>query len=54
MSSKWVQVRDSLLEAVKAEEVGKEFKDNLVGWAEGAKSEMRLFSRSQSTSACMC
>ena len=34
MSSKWVQVRDSLLEAVKAEEVGKELKDNLVGWAE--------------------
>lgn len=34
MSSKWVQVRDSLLEAVKAEEVGKELKDRLVGWAE--------------------
>ena len=34
MSSKWVQVRDSLLEAVKAEEVGKELKDNLVDWAE--------------------
>ena len=29
-----VQVRDSLLEAVKAEEVGKALKDNLVGWAE--------------------
>ncbi|MBR1696432.1 MAG: hypothetical protein IJ709_13785 [Selenomonas sp.] len=32
--SKWVQVRDSLLEAIKAEEVGKTLKDRLVGWAE--------------------
>ena len=34
MSSKWVQVRDSLMEAIKAEEVGKELKNCLVGWAE--------------------
>jgi len=34
MSSKWVQVRDSALEAIKAEEVGKAVKDRLVGWAE--------------------
>ena len=34
MSSKWVQVRDSLMEAIKAEEVGKELKNRLVGWAE--------------------
>ena len=32
--SKWVQVRDSLLDAIKAEEVGKELKNRLVGWAE--------------------
>jgi hypothetical protein len=32
--SKWVQVRDSLLDAIKAEEVGKELKNNFVGWAE--------------------
>jgi len=34
MSSKWVQVRDSALEAIKAEEVGKAVKDRFVGWAE--------------------
>ena len=27
-------MRDSLLDAIKAEEVGKELKDSLVGWAE--------------------
>ena len=32
--SKWVQVRDSLLDAIKAEEVGKELKNRFVGWAE--------------------
>lgn len=32
--SAWVQVRDSLVEAMKVEEVGKELKDRFVGWAE--------------------
>ena len=32
--SKWGQVRDSLLDAIKAEEVGKELKNRFVGWAE--------------------
>ena len=32
--SKWVQVRDSLVEAMQVEEVGKELKDRFVGWAE--------------------
>jgi hypothetical protein len=34
MSSKWVQVRDSIVDAMQAEEVGKELKDRFVGWAE--------------------
>jgi len=34
MSSKWVQVRDSIVDAMQVEEVGKELKDRFVGWAE--------------------
>ena len=32
MSSKWVSIRDSVLEALKLEEVGKSLKDKFVGW----------------------
>lgn len=32
MSSKWVEIRDSVLEALKLEEVGKGLKDKFVGW----------------------
>lgn len=32
MSSKWVEIRDSVLEALKLEEVGKGLKDRFVGW----------------------
>jgi len=32
--SAWVQVRDSLVEAMQVEEVGKELKDRFVDWAE--------------------
>ena len=32
MSSKWVPIRDSILEALKLEDVGKELKNNFVGW----------------------
>lgn len=30
--SKWVEIRDSVLEALKLEEVGKGLKDKFVGW----------------------
>ena len=32
MSSKWVPIRDSILEALKLEEVGKGLKNRVVGW----------------------
>ena len=32
MSSKWVEIRNSVLEALKLEEVGKGLKDKFVGW----------------------
>lgn len=32
MSSKWVPIRDSILEALKLEEVGKDLKNRFVGW----------------------
>ena len=34
MGSKWVEVRDSLVEALKIEEVGKDLKNNFVTWLE--------------------
>lgn len=34
MSSKWVGVRDSLVEALKIEEVGKDLKNSFVTWLE--------------------
>lgn len=32
MSSKWVDIRDSVLDALKLEEVGKGLKNKFVGW----------------------
>lgn len=32
MSNKWVEVRDSLVEALKIEEVGKDLKNSFVTW----------------------
>ena len=32
MSSKWVPIRDSIIEALKLEEVGKGLKNSFVGW----------------------
>jgi hypothetical protein len=30
--SRWVEIRDSIVEALKVEEIGKDFKSRFVGW----------------------
>lgn len=39
MSSKWVEVRDSLVEALKIEEVGRDLKNSFVTWLESEGAE---------------